>query len=110
MDYEKLNSPTPISTEQTASPFKWNSSDTDFLELFAALYQNESIVRADGKPLTRKEMQDYFQSILGLEIKDVEGKLTKAGNRNDNTAFLDALAQEFRNYVSGKEKKLKGRK
>lgn len=92
------------------SPLKWNSTDTDFLELFAALYQNESIVRADGKPLTRKEMLDYFQSILGLEIKDPEGKLTKAGNRNDNTAFLDTLAQEFRNYVAGKEKKLRSRK
>lgn len=90
--------------------YKWNSTDTDFLELFAALYQNESIVRADGKPLTRKEMLDYFQSIFGLEIKDTEGKLTKAGNRNDNTAFLDTLAQEFRNYVAGKEKKLKSRK
>lgn len=92
------------------SPFKWNATDTDFLELFAALFQNESIVRADGKQLTRKELLDYFQRILGLEVKDVEGKLTKAGNRNDNTAFLDSLAQQFRNYVAGKEKRLNSRK
>jgi hypothetical protein len=107
---QRLNSPTPISTEQTASPFKWNSSDTDFLELFAALYQNESIVRANGKPLTRKEMQEYFQNLLSLPIKDVEGKLTKAGNRNNNTVFLEKLAQQFRNYVSEKEAKNSRRK
>lgn len=92
------------------SPFKWNSTDTNFLELFAALYQNESIVRADGKPLTRKEMLNYFQEILGMEIKDVEGKLSRAGNRNENTAFLDSLAQQFRNYVAEKEKKQTRRK
>jgi len=99
-----------IKNTTSPSPFKWNSTDTDFLELFAALYQNESIVRADGNPLTRKELLDYFQGILGLEIKDVEGKLTRAGNRNENTAFLDSLAQQFRNYVAEKEKKQTRRK
>lgn len=91
-------------------PYKWNSTDSDFLELFAALYQNESVVRADGNPLTRKEMLEYFQGIMGIEIKDTEGRLTKVGIRENNTAFLDKLAQQFRNYVSGKEKKLQSRK
>ncbi len=91
-------------------PYKWNSSDSDFLELFAALYQNESVVRVDGNALTRKEMLEYFQGILGMEIKDTEGRLTKVGNRENNTAFLDTLAQQFRNYVAGKAKKLQSRK
>lgn len=86
-------------------PFRWNATDTDFLELFAALHHNESIARKDGSSFTRKEMLEYFQDVLGLEIKDVDGKLNKAGNRNANTPFLDTLAQQFRNYVAGKEKR-----
>ena len=93
------------------SNYHWNSSDTDFLELFAALYQNESIVRADGKPLTRKEMLDYFQSILGLEIKDVEGKLTRATNRKLNmTPFIDSIKSAFETYAREKENKLESRR
>lgn len=91
--------------------FKWNSSDTDFLELFAALYQNESIVRADGKSLTRKEMQEYFQSILKLQIKDPEGKLTKATSRKLNmTPFIDSIKTAFEAYAKEKEDKLESRR
>lgn len=100
----------PKEPEPILFPYKWQATDTDFLELFAAIYQNESIVRTDGKPLTRKELLEYFQSILGLQIKDAEGKLNRAGNRNENTAFLDTLAQQFRNYVATKEEKSNSRK
>ena len=100
----------PISETSLLSQFRWSASDTDLLELLAALHKSDSIQRRDGKPLTRKELVDYFQSIFGLEIKNMEVTLTKAGNRNNNTAFLDMLAQEFRNFVAGKEKKLTNRK
>ncbi len=107
---QRLNSQTPISVEQTP-PFKWNSSDTDFLELFAALYQNESIVRADGKPLTRKEMLEYFQSILGLQIKYADSTLNKATNRKINmTPFIDSIKTAFEIYAKEKENKLESRR
>lgn len=93
------------------SPYKWNSSDTDFLELFAALYQNQSIARTDGKPLTRKEMQEYFQNIMSLNIKDVEGKLTKATNRKLNmTPFIDSIKAAFETYAKDKEDRLESRR
>lgn len=104
------NITSPKEPEPILFPYKWQATDTDFLELFAALHQNQSIVRTDGKPLTRKELLEYFQSILGLQIKDTEGKLNRAGNRNENTAFLDTLAQQFRNYVATKEEKANSRK
>lgn len=107
---QRTNTPSPQGYELITFPYKWQATDTDFLELFAALYQNQSIVRTDGKPLTRKELLEYFQSILGLQIKDTEGKLSRAGNRNENTAFLDTLAQQFRNYVATKEEKSNSRK
>jgi hypothetical protein len=90
--------------------YKWNATDTDLLELVTALYKTGVFVRRDGKNLERKQLTDFFQELLGMDIKDLDGKLNKAGNRNQNTAFLDTLAQEFRNYVAEKEKKLKGRK
>ena len=90
--------------------YEWTASDTDLLELIAALYQGKSIQRKDGKTLTRKELIDYFQTIFGMEIKDVEGKLARATNRNANTPFLDNLAQEFRNYASEKMAKQRKRK
>ena len=104
------NSPVIIQSGEIKAIYSWKSSGTDLLELVSALHKNDSIQRKDGKPLTRKELIDYFQGLFGKEIKDVEGKLTKAGNRNDNTPFLDNLAQQFRNYVAGKEEKQMRRK
>ncbi|MEI6556368.1 MAG: hypothetical protein WCL70_12330 [Paludibacter sp.] len=94
----------------TTVQYQWAASGTDLLELVTALYQNKSIERKDGKALTRKELTEYFQTIFGLEIKDVEGKLTRATGRNANTPFLDKLAQEFRNYASEKMRKQSKRK
>ena len=91
-------------------PYKWVMSDTDFLELFTALYQNECIERKDAAKLTRIELLDYFQKLLGLDIKDVEGKLTRATNRIEKTPFLDDLSSAFEIYAEQKERKLKKRK
>jgi len=91
-------------------PYKWTMTDTDFLELFTALYQNECIERNDGKALTRKELIEYFQVLLGLDIKSLESKLSKAGNRNEKTPFLDDLKSAFEIFVEQKEKKLLKRK
>ncbi len=90
--------------------YKWVASGTDFIELFTALYHSKSIECEDGQKLSRKDLITYFQNIFGLEIKDIEGKLNKAGNRNENTPFLDKLAQQFRNFVSDKERKANQRK
>lgn len=101
--------PTQKQTEQ--KPYKWAMTDTDFLELFTALYQNECIKRKDGKNFTRKELTDYFQELFGLEIKDVEGKLTRATGRKMNmTPFLDRLKLAFEKYTEEKEKKQLKRK
>ena len=92
--------------QKNTSDYVWKSSATDLLELVAALYQNKSIERRDGKGMTRKELIEYFQNIFDKEITDIEGKLSKASGRNNNTAFLDTLSQQFRNYVAGKEAKM----
>lgn len=89
----------------------WKATGTDLLELLAALHKSESIQRKDGKTLTRKELIDYFQGLFGLEIKDVEGSLTRATNRKMNmTPFLDSLKGAFEKYGVEKEVKLQSRK
>jgi len=85
--------------------YKWKASDTDLLEMVTALYKTGAFERRDGKTITRKELTDYFQELLGLEIKDVEGKLTRATGRNDNTPFLDGLKGAFKDYKVEKEVK-----
>lgn len=100
-----------IIQNQVASPYKWNGSATDFLELIAALHQKNSIVRKDGKKLPRIEIIKYFMDFYNLEIKDVEGMLTRATNRKMNmTPFLDSLKIAFENYGEEKEKKLDSRR
>lgn len=94
----------------SVSDYVWKSSATDLLELVAALYQNKSVERKDGKALTKKELIEYFQTFFNVNLNDFENKLTKAGNRNNNTAFLDNLSQQFRNYVAGKEAKMSKRR
>lgn len=94
-----------------SSPYIWNPSDTDLLELVAALHKNDTFKRKDGRPLTRKELVAYFQQIFNLEIKDVEGKLNRATGRKRNmTPFIDSLKCAFESYAEEKEGKLQGRK
>ena len=91
----------------SASDYVWKSSATDMLELVTALYQNKSIERRDGKPLTRKELTGYFQQLFEVKIADVENNLSIATNRKLNlTPFLNNLAVQFENYVAGKEAKM----
>lgn len=106
---EKNTSVQPTVQKETVAPttpaaptYRWNASDTDFLELFTALYKSEAIVRNDGSECTRKEFLEYFQQLLHIQIKDSESKLTRACNRNRNTVFLDELAQSFRDFTSEK--------
>lgn len=94
-----------------ASPYNWDASATDMLELVAALHKSDSLKRKDGRPLTRKELIDYFQQIFNMDIKDAEGKLNKATSRKKNmTPFLDGLKATFESYAEEKEEKLLGRR
>lgn len=101
-----------VSTESTNTPdYVWKSSATDLLELVTALYQNKSIERRDGKPLTRKELIEYFQQVFDIKISDIEGKLSKATNRKVNqTPFIDSMKVAFITYAKEKEDKLDNRR
>lgn len=100
----------PIIIQNDHYDYKWNATETDLLELVTALYKKEAFLRRDGKIIKRIQLINYFQELLGLEIKDVEGKLTRATDRNDNTPFLEGLKGAFKNYKVEKEVNKKQRK
>lgn len=100
-----------IKLPELKNHYNWTGSDTALLELVTALYHSDCIERRDGKTASRKELIDYFQSILGVEIKDVEGKLTRATNRKINrTPFLDNLRVAFESYSVEKEERQRQRR
>ncbi len=91
--------------------FTWTDSGTDLLELVAALYKKGSIQRKDGKITNRTELVKFFCQLFDLQIKDVEGTLSKATGRKMNiTPFLDGLKLAFENYGVEKEEKQRKRK
>lgn len=94
-----------IPSKHLTTPFAWNASITDLLELLVALHKENIIVRKDKEELTRKELVEYFSVLFDMPIKDVEVKLTKATNRYDKTPFLDRLKKAFENFGLEKEEK-----
>ena len=82
----------------TVTPYSWNASVTDLIELVAALHQENIIERKNKKELTRKELIEYFRGLFDLQIKDVEVKLTRATSRYEKTPFLDRLKHAFENF------------
>ena len=107
---KNIDNPEGTSGKNMSAPYAWNASDTDLLELVVALHKENIIQRKDKKELTRKEWIEYFTGLFDLQIKDVEGKLTKATNRNDKTPFLDRLRTAFVNYGAEKEEKQRKRR
>lgn len=103
--------PKEAKPQEFKNQYSWTGSDTALLELITSLYHSDCIERRDGKTVSRKELIDYFQTILGTEIKDVEGKLTRATGRKINmTPFLDSLKIAFISYAEEKEEKQRKRK
>ena len=94
----------------TSATYSWNANVTDLLELVAALHKENIIVRKDKKEPTRKELTEFFRGLFDVQIKDEEGKLNRATNRNDKTPFLDRLKKAFENYGQEKEEKQRRRK
>jgi len=106
----KVDIPEAMPKKPLPSTLLWKANDTDLLELVVALHKDNIIERKDKKELTRKELIEYFSGLFDLQIKDVEGKLTRATNRNDKTPFLDKLKLAFENYGQEKEEKQRKRK
>ena len=88
-----------VSEKKIHLSYTWNASDTDLLELSTALLKSGTITRTDGTKMTQKGMTEVFEQLLGCEIKDAKGKLSKAVARKKSvTPFLDSLKTAFEDY------------
>ncbi len=105
MESEIYQPPVQNSSEDQKPPYRWNSSDTDLIELITALFHSNAIKRRDNKNITRKELMNYFQQIFDIQLKDPEGMLSRATNRKKNmTPYIDKLKQAFETYADDKLK------
>ena len=96
----------PESYLESHTHIKWNTSDTDLLELIVALQESNSIVLENQKT-NRKELIRNFEKIFNIQIKDPESKLTRATERKKDTSpFLTNLKQSFEDYCLRKEERL----
>jgi len=102
--------PESVTEKPLPSALTWKANDTDLLELVAALHKENIIVRKDKKPMSRKELIDFFSQLFDLQINNVEVKLARATNRNEKTPFLDRLRAAFENYAEEKDEKQRKRK
>ncbi len=88
--------------EHKVRQFKWNRSDIDCLELITALVELKAITNESGN-LTRTEAIAVFENLFGMNIKDAESKLSKAGNRKKSRhPFLDELTKKFFEFTDKK--------
>jgi len=92
-------------TEPTfISNLKWNSTDVNLIELVAALIAKQAIVGKD-RDLKKEDIFNQFQTILNIEIKDLDSKLSKAKRRTREKApFLLSLTDTFRSLKPDKRK------
>ena len=74
---KKVDIPEAMPKKPLPSTLIWKANDPDLLELVVALHKENIIERKDKKELTRKELIEYFSGLFDLQIKDVEGKLTR---------------------------------
>ncbi len=89
-----------VPTTGGTATLMWKAPDIDLLELCVALMESNSVARADGAPLTRKELVAAFEQFLGMNaIKDPDKKLNQAkARKKENTGFLKKLAAAFENW------------
>jgi hypothetical protein len=77
LSLEQIKIPGQVMDKSDMSILKWQKTDTDLLELVTALFESGSITNST-KDLTRKEAINVFMQFFGVEIKDVESKLSRA--------------------------------
>ena len=109
MSIQVISTPIQTAFPTLASKYVWKAKDTDLLELSCSLCLEDAIGRLDGGKMTRKELIGVFEDLFGIQIKDAEGKLNKATNRNDKTPFLDRLRTAFHTYSRDKDEKIRVR-
>ena len=83
------------------SALRWNGTDSDLIELVAALMAAGSVDCAEGKKLTIVDVIRVFEDAFNIKINALYTKRGKVFDRcTDSTPFIDSLRKSYIRTVS----------
>jgi hypothetical protein len=92
-----------LSLFPTGSPntLQWQKDKVDFVELFVAVFESNSVKAINGQKLSKK---DYFLLIMwffNVEVRHLHGTLNAAKARkiDKGSPYLNELVRTFSEYV-----------
>jgi len=72
--------------------YRWNMSQTAFVEIMSSLGQTKAITKQDGSIVPTKELIEFFSALLDFTVNSWESKLSKARHRKKGSSqFLANL-------------------
>lgn len=78
------------------SALRWNGTDSDLIELVAALMAAGSVDCAEGKKLTIVDVIRVFEDAFNIKINALYTKRGKVFDRcTDSTPFIDSLRKKL---------------
>ena len=78
------------------SALRWNGTDSDLIELVAALMAAGSVDCAEGKKLTIVDVIRVFEDAFNIKINALYTKRGKVFDRcTDSTPFIDSLRKSY---------------
>jgi len=96
---EKADPAIPKKNTDSKSPYVWEGSDSDMIELAVALYKAEAITRKDRKPITLKEILNMLEQMVGYKIKDASiSHINDEVYWKSRSPFLESLIVAYEAY------------
>lgn len=84
------------SGKKTAIALTWNGTDSDLIELVAALMAAGAVDSAEGRKLTVIDVVRVFEEVFHLKINALYTKRGKVFDRcTDTTPFIDSLRKSY---------------
>lgn len=81
---------------ETSKRLQWDLEKSKLVELLASL----DLTDAFGKNTSRKEIWQYFESVLGISLKNAESSLNQMKHRKVSTSkYLDELKDQFNQFM-----------
>jgi hypothetical protein len=75
---------------------QWKREKVEFIELFIAVYESNSVISTSKSKLTRKEFFGLLMWFFNIQIGNLDSSLTAAKNRKiENSPFLKELLVAF---------------
>lgn len=82
--------------KKTGITLNWNGTDSDLIELVAALMAADAVTSAEGRKLTVIDVIRAFEEMFHLKINALYTKRGKVFDRcTDTTPFIDSLRKSY---------------